>query len=52
MFFTLLDWMVTNDYQVLEGGGAMSSRDPGLLNQYMEKRCPMTRNKIHNVLCK
>lgn len=41
MFFTLLDWMVADDDQVLEGGGAMSSRDPELLSQYMEERCLM-----------
>lgn len=39
MLFTLLDWVVANDYQDLEGGRAMSSRDPELLNQYMEERC-------------
>lgn len=41
MFFLPFSWVVTNDHKVLAGGGAMSSKDPALLNHYMEERCQM-----------
>lgn len=42
MFFLPFSWVVANDHKVLACGGAMSYRDPALLNYYMEERCQMT----------